>query len=55
VNWAEKGQKPASGDVTVQLAIESPESATAAAQAALTTELGFTEAILAATTGLSLP
>jgi pimeloyl-ACP methyl ester carboxylesterase len=55
VNWAEQGQKPQSGDVTVQLALESPESATGTAQATLTTEIGFTEAILAATTGLSLP
>jgi hypothetical protein len=55
VSWAETGQKPASGDVTLQLALESPESATGTAQAALTTEIGFTEAILAATTGLSLP
>lgn len=55
VNWAEKGVKPASGDVTLQLAIESPESATSSAQSTLTTEAGFTEAILSATTGLSLP
>ena len=55
VGWAEKGNKPASGDVTLQLALESPESAIATTQSALSTELAFTEAILAATTGLSLP
>jgi hypothetical protein len=55
VGWAETGNKPASGDVTLQLALESPESAIATTQSALSTELAFTEAILAATTGLSLP
>lgn len=55
VKWAEKGEKPASGDVTLQLAIESPESATGSALSTLSTELSFTEAILSATTGLSLP
>jgi pimeloyl-ACP methyl ester carboxylesterase len=55
VRWAEQGVKPASGDVTVQLALESPESATETAQATVTTELGFLEAILSSTSGLSLP
>ena len=55
VNWAEKGVKPASGDVTLQLALESPESATDSAVSTLTTELTFMEAILSATAGLPLP
>ena len=55
VNWAENGEKPASGDVTLQLAIESPESATGTTQSSVSGEVGFTEAILSATTGLSLP
>ena len=55
VKWAETGAKPVSGDVTLQLALESPESTTSTTQSALSTELGFMEAILAATTGLSLP
>jgi pimeloyl-ACP methyl ester carboxylesterase len=55
VNWAEKGEKPASGDVTLQLAIESPESAASVAQGAIMAESSFTKAILSATTGLPLP
>jgi hypothetical protein len=55
VKWAEKGDKPASGDVTLQLAIESPQSATDSALSTLSTELGFTQAILSATAGLPLP
>ncbi len=54
VNWAEKGEKPASGDVTLQLALESPESATATLQGTLTNELSFDQAILGAV-GLPLP
>jgi pimeloyl-ACP methyl ester carboxylesterase len=55
VTWAERGVKPPSGDVTLQLALESPESATETAQAVATTELGFLQAIISATSGLSLP
>jgi pimeloyl-ACP methyl ester carboxylesterase len=55
VNWAEKGDKPASGDVTLQLAVESPESAMGTTQSSVSGEVGFTEAILSATTGLPLP
>ena len=55
VNWAENGVKPASGDVTLDLALASPDSTTTAAVSAVTWELAFDEAILAATTGLSLP
>jgi hypothetical protein len=55
VNWSETGAKPASGDVTLQLALESPESAISTTQSTLFGELDFTEAILSATTGLSLP
>jgi hypothetical protein len=55
VKWAEKDDKPASGDVTLQLAIESPQSATDSVLSTLSTELGFTKAILSATTGLTLP
>jgi hypothetical protein len=55
VNWAEKGVKPASGDVTLQLAIESPESTTSSVVSTVTTELTFMEAILGATAGLPLP
>ena len=47
--------KPASGDVTLDLAISSPDSATTSAVAAASAELTFDEAILSATTGLSLP
>src|SRR5437867_45172 len=55
VSWAENGVKPASGDVTLDLAISSPDSATTSAVAAASAELTFDEAILSATTGLSLP
>jgi len=55
VSWAENGVKPASGDVTLDLAISSPDSATTSALSAGSAELTFDEAILAATTGLSLP
>lgn len=55
VNWAETGVKPVSGDVTLQLAVESPESATNSAISTVTTELTFMEAILGATAGLPLP
>src|SRR5438034_360106 len=55
VSWAENGGKPASGDVTLDLAISSPDSATTSAVAAASAELTFDEAILSATTGLSLP
>lgn len=54
VTWAERGVKPPSGDVTLQLALESPESAAAIAQSTVATELGFIEAILG-TSGLTLP
>lgn len=54
MSWAEKGEKPASGDVTLQLALESPESATATLQGTLTNELSFDQAILGAV-GLPLP
>jgi pimeloyl-ACP methyl ester carboxylesterase len=54
VNWAENGAKPASGDVTLQLAIESPESATGSLQGTVTNELTFDQAILGAL-GLPLP
>lgn len=55
VNWAEQGVKPASGDVTPQLAIEAPQSATDSALSTVTTEVTFMEAILSATAGLPLP
>src|SRR3989441_906717 len=55
VSWAENGVKPASGDVTLDLAISSPDSATTSAVAAASAELTFDEAILSTTTGLSLP
>jgi pimeloyl-ACP methyl ester carboxylesterase len=55
VNWVEQGAKPASGDVTLQLALESPESALETTQATVMTERGFLEAILSSTSGLSLP
>lgn len=54
VTWAERGVKPPSGDVTLQLALESPESAAAIVQSTVATELGFIEAILG-TSGLTLP
>jgi hypothetical protein len=54
VNWAEKGQKPASGDVTLQLALESPESATGNLLGTVTNELTFDQAVLGAL-GLPLP
>src|SRR5688572_6144755 len=55
VKRAEKGEKPVSSYVTLQLAIESPESATDSTLSTLSTELSFTKAILSATSGLSLP
>jgi pimeloyl-ACP methyl ester carboxylesterase len=55
VKWAEHGVKPWSGDVTLDLAIQSPESAQGWAETTLNNELTFTEAVLSATTGLSLP
>jgi pimeloyl-ACP methyl ester carboxylesterase len=55
VTWAETGVRPASGDVTASFAVEVPQSTVDAATAAVTTELSFTEAIVAATAGLSLP
>ena len=55
VSWAENGVKPASGDVTLDLAVSSPDSTTTSAVSTMTWELAFDEAILAATTGLSLP
>jgi hypothetical protein len=54
VNWAEKGAKPASGDVTIQLALESPESATGNLLGTVTNELTFDQAVLGAL-GLPLP
>ena len=55
VNWAEHGVKPASGDVTAQLAAESPQSAASTATAMVNTEFGFTKVIVSGATGLSLP
>src|SRR5439155_22045096 len=55
VSWAENAVKPASGDVTLDLAVSSPGSATTSAVSTVTSELTFDEAILSATTGLSLP
>ena len=55
VNWAEHGVKPASGDVTAQLALESPESAVSTAAAMVNTEFGFTKVILSGATGVPLP
>src|SRR5204863_2938266 len=54
VNWAEKGQKPASGDVTLQLAVEAPEAAPSSLEGTLTDELKFDPAVTGAT-GLPLP
>jgi len=54
VKWAETGTKPASGDVTLQLAIESPESALGNLQGTLTNELTFDQAVLQSA-GLPLP
>ena len=54
VKWAEAGAKPASGDVTLQLAIESPESALGNLQGTLTNELTFDQAVLQSA-GLPLP
>ena len=55
VNWAEQGVKPAGGDVTLQLALEAPQSATNSALSTVTTEVTFMEAIVSATAGLPLP
>jgi hypothetical protein len=55
VNWAEHGVKPASGDVTAQLALESPQSAVSTAAAMVNTEFGFTKVILSGATGVPLP
>jgi pimeloyl-ACP methyl ester carboxylesterase len=55
VNWTEHGVKPASGDVTAQLALESPESAASTAAAMVNTEFGFTKVILSGATGVPLP
>jgi hypothetical protein len=54
VKWAETGAKAASGDVTLQLAIESPESALGNLQGTLTNELTFDQAVLQSA-GLPLP
>jgi pimeloyl-ACP methyl ester carboxylesterase len=55
VTWAEQGVKPVSGDVTVDLAVASPESAIDSAVSMTTSELAFDQAILSATSGLTLP
>ena len=55
VKWAEKGVKPASGDVTLSLAVASPESATGYVTTTTSGELTFDEAILSAVSGLTLP
>jgi hypothetical protein len=55
VSWAEHGVKPASGDVTAQLALESPQSAVSTAAAMVNTEFGFTKVILSGATGVPLP
>jgi hypothetical protein len=55
VKWAEKGVKPASGDVTLSLALASPESAAGYVTTTTTGELTFDEAILSAAAGLTLP
>jgi len=55
VNWAEHGVKPASGDVTAQLALESPQSVVSTAAAMVNTEFGFTKVILSGATGVPLP
>ena len=54
VNWVERGQKPASGDVTLQLALEAPQSTLNTTVSTVTNELTFDEAVLAAA-GLPLP
>jgi pimeloyl-ACP methyl ester carboxylesterase len=55
VKWAEAGVKPVSGDVTLSLALASPESTTGYVTTTTTGELTFDEAILSAASGLSLP
>jgi len=55
VKWAEKGVKPVSGDVTLNLALASPESATGYVTTTTSGELTFDEAILSAASGLTLP
>src|SRR5205085_11016305 len=55
VKWAEKGVKPVSGDVTLNLALASPESATGYVTTTTSGELAFDEAILPAASGLTLP
>src|SRR5467141_1177685 len=55
VNWAEHGVKPASGDVTAQLALESPQSGASTGTATVNTEFGFTKVILSGATGVPLP
>src|SRR5205814_2177570 len=45
----------AGGDVTAQLALESPQSAVSTAAAMVNTEFGFTKVILSGATGVPLP
>ena len=55
VNWAEKGVKPMSGDVTLGLAAALPDSTTSYATTTAASESAFDEAILSAAAGVPLP